>query len=247
MGLESFSGCQHRRSRRFIHFYQLFGSNFNNILNGFFKRSRMPCAGGFFMSASPYFTGPFVYIHITFGAEAHLDASPQILKQYRCLDPGNTEGIRHKSFAILIGGICFLQHFTGHIHNGDLIVLIEEKEHEHFDRDGNDIYYDLLLSIPDAVLGTEVEVPTLKGKAKVKIEPGTQPGKLLRMKDRGIQGLNNSGRGDQFIKVNMYVPKDLSDGERRHIEALRGNEHFAPESAQNREKGFFSKIKDVFA
>ena len=130
---------------------------------------------------------------------------------------------------------------------GDLIVLIEEKEHEHFDRDGNDIYYDLLLSIPDAVLGTEVEVPTLKGKAKVKVEAGTQPGKLLRMKDRGIQGLNNSGRGDQFIKVNMYVPKDLSDGERRHIEALRGNEHFAPESAQDREKGFFSKIKDVFA
>lgn len=130
---------------------------------------------------------------------------------------------------------------------GDLIVLIEEKNHEHFERDGNDIYYDLLLSIPDAVLGTDVEVPTLKGKAKVKVEPGTQPGKLLRMKDRGIQGLNNSGRGDQFIKVNMYVPKDLSDGERQHIEALRGNEHFDPDSAQDREKGFFSKIKDVFA
>lgn len=130
---------------------------------------------------------------------------------------------------------------------GDLIVLIEEKEHEHFDRDGNDIYYDMMLSIPDAVLGTEVEVPTLKGKAKVKVEPGTQPGKLLRMKSRGIKGLNNAGQGDQFIKVNMYVPKDLSDGERRHIEALRGNDHFDPESAKNREKGFFSKIKDVFA
>lgn len=130
---------------------------------------------------------------------------------------------------------------------GDLIVLIEEKEHEHFERDGNDIYYDLLLSIPDAVLGTEVEVPTLKGKAKVKVEAGTQPGKLLRMKERGIQGLNNSGRGDQFIKVNMYVPKDLSESEREHIESLRGNKHFAPESAQDREKGFFSKIKDVFA
>jgi molecular chaperone DnaJ len=130
---------------------------------------------------------------------------------------------------------------------GDLIVLIEEKEHEHFERDGNDIYYDLLLSIPDAILGTEVEVPTLKGKAKVKVEAGTQPGKLLRMKERGIQGLNNRGRGDQFIKVNMYVPKDLTDGERRHIEALRGNDHFAAESAKNREKGLFSKIKDVFA
>jgi len=130
---------------------------------------------------------------------------------------------------------------------GDLIVLIEEKEHEHFERDGNDIYYNLHISIPDAVLGTKVEVPTLKGKAKVKIEPGTQPGKLLRMKERGIKGLNNTGAGDQFIKVNVYIPKDLSDTERQHVEALRGNDHFDPESAKNREKGFFSKIKDVFA
>ena len=130
---------------------------------------------------------------------------------------------------------------------GDLIVLIEEKEHKDFTREGNDIYYDLLLSIPDAVLGTQVEVPTLKGKAKVKVEPGTQPGKLLRMKERGIKGLNNAGTGDQFIKVKMYVPKDLSDKERTHIEALRGNDHFDPESAKDREKGFFSKIKDVFA
>jgi len=67
------------------------------------------------------------------------------------------------------------------------------------------------------------------------------------MKERGIKGLNNAGKGDQFIKVNMYVPKDLSDGERNHIEALRGNKHFDPKSAKSREKGFFSKIKDVFA
>lgn len=132
-------------------------------------------------------------------------------------------------------------------HPGDLIVLIEEKEHKHFTRDGNDIFYDLSISIPDAVLGTEAEVPTLKGKAKVKIEPGTQPGKLLRMKDRGIRGLNNSGRGDQYIKLNVYIPKDLSDRERENIEALRGQDHFNPKNAKTREKGFFSKIKDVFA
>jgi molecular chaperone DnaJ len=130
---------------------------------------------------------------------------------------------------------------------GDLIVLIEEKEHEHFERDGNDIYYDLMISIPDAVLGTEVEVPTLKGKAKVRIEPGTQPGKLLRMKGRGIKGLNNTGTGDQFIKLNVYIPKDLTKDERKHIEALCGEEHFDPKSAEKREKGFFSKIKDVFS
>ncbi len=129
---------------------------------------------------------------------------------------------------------------------GDLIVLIEEIEHEHFERDGNDIFYDLNLSIPDAILGTEVKVPTLKGQAKVKIEPGTQPGKLLRMKERGIRGLNNSGTGDQFIRVNVYVPKDLTAEERKHIEALRGEKHFDPSEAREREKSFFSKIKDVF-
>jgi molecular chaperone DnaJ len=129
---------------------------------------------------------------------------------------------------------------------GDLIVLIDEEEHKHFERDGNDIYYDLNLSIPDAILGTEVEVPTLKGKAKVKVEPGTQPGKLLRMRERGIKGLNNSGTGDQFIKVNIYVPKDLTAEERKHVEALRDQKHFDPSDAEEREKGFFSKIKDVF-
>lgn len=129
---------------------------------------------------------------------------------------------------------------------GDLIVLIEEIEHEHFERDGNDIFYDLNLSIPDAILGTEVKVPTLKGQAKVKIEPGTQPGKLLRMKERGIRGLNNTGTGDQFIRVNIYVPKDLNAEERKHVEALRGEKHFDPSEAKEREKSFFSKIKDVF-
>lgn len=129
---------------------------------------------------------------------------------------------------------------------GDLIVLIEEEEHKHFERDGNNIYYDLLLSIPDAILGTETEVPTLKGKAKVRVEAGTQPGKLLRMKGRGIQGLNNSGTGDQLIRVNMYVPKDLTESERRHVEALKGEGHFDPSNAEQREKSFFSKIKDVF-
>jgi molecular chaperone DnaJ len=131
---------------------------------------------------------------------------------------------------------------------GNLIVLIEELEHEYFERDGNDIYYDHLLSVPDAILGTEVEIPTLKGKAKIKIEPGTQPGKLLRLKERGIHGLHNSGIGDQYIRINVYIPKDLNSEERKHIEALRKDgDHFDAENAKNREKGFFSKIKDIFA
>lgn len=129
---------------------------------------------------------------------------------------------------------------------GDLVVLIEEKEHEHFERDGNDIYYDLVLSVPDAILGTEVEVPTLKGRAKIKIEEGTQPGRLLRMSGKGIHALNSAGVGDQFVRVNVYIPKNLNDEERVHIEALKGNEHFDAENKKDDGKGFFSKIKDVF-
>src|SRR5690625_5581256 len=128
-----------------------------------------------------------------------------------------------------------------------MIVLIEEKEHEHFEREGNDIYYDLMLSIPDAILGTEVEVPTLKGKAKVKVEPGTQPGKLLRMKGRGIIGLNHSGTGDQYIKTQAYIPKDLTSDEKEQIIAHKDEAHFDPKNARKREKNFFSKIKDVFS
>lgn len=129
---------------------------------------------------------------------------------------------------------------------GDLIVLIEEKEHEKFEREGNNIYYNLNLSIPDAVLGTEVEVPTLKGKAKLKIESGTQPGRLLRMAGKGIIGLNNSGTGDQLLRVNVYMPKDLSDKEKKTIESLKGSENFDPVNMK-KEKGFFSKMKDVFS
>ncbi len=129
---------------------------------------------------------------------------------------------------------------------GDLIVLIQETEHEHFMRDGNNIYYDLTLTIPQAILGAEIEVPTLKGKAKLRIEEGTQPGKLLRMRGKGIIGLNNSGEGDQYVRVNVYIPKNLTDKERSSIESLRGNENFATSNQTEEEKGFFSKMKDVF-
>lgn len=129
---------------------------------------------------------------------------------------------------------------------GDLIVLIEEKKHEHFDRDGNNIYYNLTLSIPDAALGTEVEVPTLKGKAKLKIEPGTQPGRMLRMRGRGIKGLNNSGQGDQYVRLNVYIPEELSEQQREAVKAFKGSENFDAKNADGSEKNFFSKMKDMF-
>lgn len=129
---------------------------------------------------------------------------------------------------------------------GDLVVLIEEKEHKHFERDGNDIYYDLVLSVPDAILGTEVKVPTLKGQAKIRIEEGIQPGKLLRLREKGIHGLNRSGIGDQYVRVNVYIPQNLTEEERANIEALRENDHFQASNKEDDGKGFFSKIKDVF-
>ncbi len=101
--------------------------------------------------------------------------------------------------------------------------------------------------MPDAILGTEVEVPTLKGKAKLKIEAGTQPGRLLRMKGKGINGLHNSGQGDELLRVNVYMPRELDAKERKAIESLRGSENFDPKNLNKEEKGFFSKIKDVFS
>ena len=124
--------------------------------------------------------------------------------------------------------------------------MIEEKEHEHFDRDGNNIYYNLTLSIPDAVLGTEVQVPTLKGKAKLKIDPGTQPGKMLRMRGRGIKGLNNSGEGDQYVRLNVYIPEDLSDSQKEAMKSFKDEDNFDPKNLDGSEKNFFSKMKDMF-
>lgn len=104
--------------------------------------------------------------------------------------------------------------------SGDLIVVFEEIPHEYFIRNNDDIIYDLYISFPDAVLGTEVEVPTLKGKVKLKIDAGTQPGKLLRMRDKGIKHLNESGYGDQLVKINIEIPKKINSKEKELLKEL---------------------------
>jgi molecular chaperone DnaJ len=129
---------------------------------------------------------------------------------------------------------------------GDLLVIIDEVEHEHFERRDNDIYYPLSISFPDAVLGTEVEVPTLKGKAKVKIDAGTTPGKLLRMREKGIKGLNSTQFGDQYVQVNVFVPTSVGSAEKELLEKMRKSETFNPNSTHD-DKGLFDKIKDVFS
>lgn len=130
---------------------------------------------------------------------------------------------------------------------GDLIVVIDEIEHEYFERKGDDIYYDMQISISDAVLGTEVEVPTLKGRAKLRVEPGTQPGKLLRMREKGIQSLNSSNLGDQFVRVNVYIPDTITKEERAALDVLKNSDNFDPSKKHEISKGFFTRIREAFS
>lgn len=130
---------------------------------------------------------------------------------------------------------------------GNVIVLIEEEEHEYFERDGDHVFYDLQISIPDAILGTEIEVPTLKGKAKLKVDPGTQPGKILRMKEKGIMGLNASTKGDQYVRVNVFIPSSLTDNEVEAINSLKSSDNFNPLKHIDSSNGFFSRLKNIFS
>lgn len=129
---------------------------------------------------------------------------------------------------------------------GDLIVVIEEKEHEQFTRDGRNIIHDLYISFPEAVLGANLEVPTINGKARIKIPEGTQSGKIFRLKGKGIPSVNGYGKGDQLIHVNVWTPQKLSREERKTLEKLQESENFDPQPDDN-VKGFFSKMKDLFS
>lgn len=129
---------------------------------------------------------------------------------------------------------------------GDLIVLIEEIPHDEFKREGDDIYYDLNIGVADAMLGKEVKIPTLGEPVKIRIDAGIQPGKLLRLKEKGIKGLNRQEYGDQYIRVNVYIPTNLTDKERKLVQELSGSGNFDPAQSNKKDKSFFDKIKDVF-
>lgn len=128
--------------------------------------------------------------------------------------------------------------------NGDLIVLIEEEEHPELVRDGNDLLYNVFIGYPEAVLGETVEIPTIEGKVKVKIEAGTQPGKILRLRGKGLPDVNGYGRGDLLAKVNVWIPKNLSKDEKKLVEKMKEAEGFKPGSSDK--KSIFSKMKDFF-
>ena len=122
--------------------------------------------------------------------------------------------------------------------NGDLIILIEEIEHPELVRDGNDLLYNTFIGFPEAVLGDSVEIPTLEGKVKVKIEPGTHPGKILRLKGKGIPDINGYGKGDLLVKVNVWIPKNLSKEDKKTMEDLKERSFLKPSNVENK-KGFF--------
>jgi molecular chaperone DnaJ len=133
---------------------------------------------------------------------------------------------------------------------GDLIVVIEEEPHEVFTRNGDDIVLDLLVSFPEAAMGAEIEVPTLTGRARLHIDPGTQSGRILRMREKGIPHLNAYGRGDQLVRVNVWVPTSLNAQERALLKQLAESEHTNPkegDKSANSDKSFFERMKNAFS
>jgi molecular chaperone DnaJ len=128
--------------------------------------------------------------------------------------------------------------------NGDLLILVEEEKHPELIRDENDLIYNLLLSFPQAAMGSTVDIPTVDGKAKVKIEPGTQPGKVLRLRSKGLPSVNGYGTGDLLINISIYVPEKLSDSEKSIINGLENSPNFEP-SKSIKEK-IFRHFKQMF-
>jgi molecular chaperone DnaJ len=133
---------------------------------------------------------------------------------------------------------------------GDLIVIIEEEPHKIFQRNGDDIILDLLITYPEAALGKEIEVPTLGGRARLKIEAGTQSGKILRMREKGIPRLNSVHRGDELIRVNVWIPTKLSKEDKEVFKSLEKSENIKPKEGDrsaHSDKSFFEKMKDMFS
>lgn len=130
---------------------------------------------------------------------------------------------------------------------GDLLINISEKEHEHFTRDGSNVLYELDVNFADAALGINVEVPTLTGKVKITLPQGTPSGKIFRLRGKGLPSVQNYGKGDQLIHVNIWVPQQINTEERKMLETLRNAENFKPDQKDLRErKGLFDKMKDFF-
>lgn len=130
--------------------------------------------------------------------------------------------------------------------SGDLLVVIEEEKHPELVREGLNVLYELHLSFPEAVMGLEAEIPTITGKAKIKIPAGTQAGKILRLKSKGFPSVNSYEKGDQLININVWTPQNLSSEEKSMIEKLKNSPNFKPNVSKS-DKSFFDKIREAFS
>jgi molecular chaperone DnaJ len=133
---------------------------------------------------------------------------------------------------------------------GDLLILIEEEKHEQLKRADLDVVYYLHISFPEAVLGTQVEVPTIDGKAKIKIPAGTQSGKIFRLKGKGFPAFQSYEKGDELVEVNVWSPQNLTNEEKDMLEKLKNSPNFNPgpeAKSMKEERSFFDKIKDAFS
>ena len=130
--------------------------------------------------------------------------------------------------------------------SGDLLVLIEEIQHDTLKREGTNIHYDLYINFSEAVLGTNKEINTVTGKVKIKIEPGTQSGKILRLKGKGLPSIERYGSGDFLIHINVWTPQELNKEQRQFFEKMTDDDNFAP-SPKKSDKSFFEKVKDMFS
>ena len=129
--------------------------------------------------------------------------------------------------------------------SGDLLIMIQEETHPELMRDGNDLLYNLHISIPQAALGSMVEIPTVEGKAKIKIDPGTQPGKILRLRNKGLPDVDGYHKGDLLVSINVWIPKQLSKEESRLLEKFGESANFIP-SPDRSEKNFFERMRSYF-
>lgn len=128
---------------------------------------------------------------------------------------------------------------------GDLIVVIEEIKHELFERDGNNLYLEHYITFPEAVFGAQIEIPTLEGKARIKIEPGTQSGKVLRLKGKGLPEINSYRTGDLLVNINVWTPKKVSKEEKEALEKMAHSENFKPKP-EGKDHSFFERMRQFF-
>lgn len=128
---------------------------------------------------------------------------------------------------------------------GDLLVVIEEEDHKELKRDGVNLHYEAFISMVDAALGTSIEVPLVSGKAKVKIDPGTQGNHILRLKHKGLPSVNRHGQGDLFVHVMVWTPTDLTKEEKAALEKLRTSPGMQPKPTA-KDRGFFDRVREMF-